>query len=66
MAEESDDPRPSGFRTMCFTCGGTGRVNKPRLFLSLRTGEPSTVLESGHCPCCRDSSGSLPGIVPPV
>jgi hypothetical protein len=65
MTEESDDRGPA-IRAMCYVCGGTGRTNKPRLFLPAQTEEPMTVLESGCCPQCRDTPGSLPGIVPPV
>jgi hypothetical protein len=67
MSDDSDDSEEQpGRRTLCYGCGGTGLMRKPRLFVSLRTGEPDTVVELGSCPHCRDGSGSLPGIVPPL
>jgi hypothetical protein len=65
MTEQPGEHGPA-ISMMCCVCGGTGRVNKPRLFLSSQTGEAMTVLESGRCAQCRDNPGSLPGIIPPV
>lgn len=65
MQDDSGEPRPP-IHTICHNCGGSGVVNRPRLFLSLENGEPSTILEPRRCVYCRTDSGSLPGIVPPV
>lgn len=55
-------------RALCLGCGGQGFVNRPRLFVSLATGETSTVIEPGRCLFCRDDPGyqSGPGFQPPV
>lgn len=61
--------QPDGqVRALCLGCGGSGVVHKPRLFVSLDTGEASTMLEHSRCRHCRDDPGhqSGPGFQPPV
>jgi hypothetical protein len=41
----------------CLACKGTGRVEKPRLFMSFETGEGSTLSEWARCPYCWDNPG---------
>lgn len=54
--------------TVCPTCGGFRKINKPRLYQiqvdeDLKTG--MTMGEWSTCPQC-DGDGHLPGLQPPV
>lgn len=64
-----DEQEPErGVRALCLGCGGDGLVRKPRLFLSLHTGEATTAIETGRCPHCRKDPGyqAGPGFQPPA
>lgn len=50
----------------CRGCGGTGRVQVPRQFMSLQTGAVSTVMAPARCPHCRETPGRQRDYGPPA
>lgn len=60
MAEQSSEG------STCRGCRGTGKVQTPRQFMSLKTGEVSTVMAAARCPHCRETPGRQRGYGPPV
>ncbi|MBE9374156.1 hypothetical protein IQ251_06805 [Saccharopolyspora sp. HNM0983] len=41
----------------CVGCDGSGKVKRPRLFVSGATGDRSTAMSWGRCPHCRENPG---------
>lgn len=53
-------------KIVCAACAGTGRVEKPRWYMSLENGDGSTLSEWQDCRHCSGSPGRKLGLKPPT
>lgn len=53
-------------KLVCVGCGGSGRVEKPRSYMSLEIGDGSTLSEWVPCSSCHETPGKLREWYPPA